>query len=180
MILRVTIILATLVLSLTIFSQSDTLWQDSVRTHARLFFTEVEEIELVQLKSYCLIKKRPVGIFGRMKKVRVCYNESVMRSSSVDRIDTSHIGRSYMLNEDEHNYLFKLLYSSEPAHILSCYNPRHGIIFYDSTGMISGFIEICFECDQMYALPNTPNMGFTNVETFDKLKLLFEEHNLYR
>ena len=40
-----------------------------------------------------------------------------------------------------------------------------------------GFLEICFECDRIYAMPDTPNIGAAEDDAFGKLKLLFEETN---
>jgi hypothetical protein len=184
MIARVTIIITILVFPLSAFSQMDTLWRDSIRSQASSFFTKVDKIELAQLEPYCTTGKRPVGLFGRMKKVQVCYAESVLRCNQDEgkltcTIDTSHLGSRSILDKGRFDYLFNLLYMQTPSNVLmSCYNPRHGIIFSDSDGLIIGFIEICFECSQIYALPNTPLLGVPRGDAFVKLELLFKESNL--
>lgn len=166
------------------FSQPDSLWTDSVQEKATVFFAKVDKIEVIKLEPYCVTKRYPIGWFGRMKDVLSCYESSIIRySEDADSlacpIDTSHIAERYTLQPTEFESLFEMLYDGEPANnSAACYNPRHGIIFYDSSEKIIGFLEICFECHRMYALPDTPNIGPIEGDAFWNLKLFFEERGL--
>jgi len=177
------IYLTIVLLPISVFAQKDTLWQDSVYLQAKGFFTKVERIELIQLKPYCYTRKYRTRFFGITKKYKSCNELSIIRynsktDSSLYPIDTTHIGNRYDLKDDKFDYLFELLYKSTPSNThAGCYNPRHGIIFYNSKGILIGFLEICFECHRIYALPETPNMGVAEGEKFYELKKLFDNFN---
>lgn len=145
---------------------------DSIRLEAKKFFKGVNKIELVELIPYCSIRKHRIGFLGIRIKHEYFRESTIMLDNS--QLDTTHIGNSFELCQDQFEYLFDLLYNSEISSSRSaCYNPRHGIIFYNSIGEICGYIEICFECTQMYSFPETPNLGPPESEKFEELKQLF-------
>ena len=155
-------------------AQQDEGAKDSVILKAQTFFKEVDKIELVELKPYCYIQKYRSRFLGLTKKYERCTEASIIRSNS--QLDSTHIGKRYELPKNKFDYIFDLLYNSESSNDrAACYNPRHGIIFYDSTGNINGFLEICFECNQIYSFPETPNPGPPILEKFNELKNLFKE-----
>ncbi|MFK7787346.1 MAG: hypothetical protein AB8B56_19640 [Crocinitomicaceae bacterium] len=169
-----------LMLSITGFTQRDSLWQDSILSDARLFFSEVDRIELIKLEPYCETNLRIDHESGKTKEVVYCREESILHSQDPRfPIDVERVGDKYQLQSDEIDSLFNMLYIGAISHsAASCYNPRHGIIFYNSSDSIIGFLEICFECNRIYSLPGTPNMGPLENKPFKQLKELFREKNL--
>lgn len=155
-------------------AQRDEAWVDSVKTDANVFFNKVSKIELIELKPYCYIHKYRSRFLGIPRKYEACHESSIIREKS--ELDSTHIGKRTVLDKTQFDNLFNLLYNSELATSrASCYNPRHGIIFYDTKGSIIGFLEICFECNRIYSFPDTPNLGPPVRERFNELKRLFTE-----
>jgi hypothetical protein len=154
--------------------------QDSIRNTARLFFSKVDKIELVKLKPYCDSSLR-IDHEEHDFKMRVyCFEESILQPENAHYpIDTAHIGKRYQLQSDEVDVLFNLLYIGERSNrMAACYEPRHGIIFYDSDGDMTGFLEICFACRRIYRLWDTPSMGPLEGKPFRDLKELFRGKGL--
>lgn len=75
------------------------------------------------------------------------------------------------LTEIFYNYEFKGWFSTLSN--LSCYIPRNGILFFDSTGRIFEFIEICFQCEKHASWKKPIEIG-DNCETkYELLKQFF-------
>ncbi|WP_116788404.1 hypothetical protein [Flavobacterium psychrotrophum] len=51
------------------------------------------------------------------------------------------------------NYTIRKGYKSNIMQEVKCYQPRNGVVFYDETGKVICFLEICFECMQSYISP---------------------------
>ena len=66
------------------------------------------------------------------------------------------------------NILFNVGFRGKPimAESISCYNPRHAVLFYDDKNSTKPYVyyEICFECQHFYVLENKERMD-------DKYKL---------
>ncbi|MCH2231402.1 MAG: hypothetical protein MK105_13780 [Crocinitomicaceae bacterium] len=149
-------------------------WINSVKNDAKVLFNNVSKIELIELKPYCSIKKYPSRFFGIPRKYESCYESSIIREES--QLDTTHIGKRIELKSTLYDSLFNILYDSElSTSSAACYNPRHGIIFYDINSSVIGYLEICFECNRIYSFPNTPNLGPPIRERFNELKRIFTE-----
>lgn len=64
-------------------------------------------------------------------------------------------------------------YNSYSYNKLGCYHPRNAILFYNESGEIYEYLEICFECNQMLAEPEKIpelqdycNVAFTDLKAF--------------
>jgi hypothetical protein len=72
-----------------------------------------------------------------------------------------------LLNKTLHCY-------SDSARMDDCmYQPRHCIVFYDSAGKATDFIEICFFCDKVMTSPGKRFGPFCG-DTFCELRTLFK------
>lgn len=165
------------------FGQADSARLDSIRNEAKSFFEQVDKIELVELKPFCQEEKhrrRIIGFLGITKKYTACIAVSVIKSHAQNEgIDTTRIGDKVTLEKNKYSKLYELLYFSESFKSnIRCYNPRNGIIFYDSTGEMIGFLEICFECKKIYPLPGTPFHQTPDYKPFDEIKALFSNELL--
>jgi hypothetical protein len=57
--------------------------------------------------------------------------------------------------------------------IAMCYEPRNGIVFLDRSEKVLGYIEICFDCQQLKIEPKTlPVASFCN-EKMDVIQGIF-------
>ena len=176
-------------LSVNAFSQADSLKvSDSVDTEIDLFRKKVTKIELVQLELICSIQKRRTKDWGRKKKLKVCYAQSVIYCTLLDSINdvySCNIEYERLINQkaispSEIDSVFSILYDSGKvrSHFTACYSPRHGIIMYDSENVPIGFVEICFECDRTQAELQVPDFGFLPNSAFEKLRILFDKYAL--
>lgn len=59
-----------------------------------------------------------------------------------------------------------------------CYNPRNAILFLDSTGKAFAYIEICFECHQMFASSKDIWIGDKCDEKMGILKKMFRRFGI--
>lgn len=76
--------------------------------------------------------------------------------------------------------LLHILYQEKCSDDLvgNCFTPNHAIIYYDITGNIIGYTEICFECITTVSSSNIPEFKLCNA----KLNLLMEymkKHNIH-
>lgn|GEM_PF-790079 len=60
-----------------------------------------------------------------------------------------------------------------------CYNPRNAILFYNDSGEIFEYLEICFECNQMLAEPQKIDglQDYCN-NTYTALKAFFTQNGM--
>lgn len=172
-----------LLLPVLSYSQIDSLKLDSVKNEAKLFFSRVNKIELVELKPFCRTYKYPakfIGFLGVKKNRTDCWAAPIIKSSTEkgpveSLIDTSRIGSRKVLDSASYKTLFNSIYESEIATSrTSCYEPRNGILFYDSSNKMIGFLEICFECRYIYSIAETPFYRSPNNAGFTELKALFD------
>lgn len=151
-------------------------WKDSVKNEAKNLFNAAAKIEFIDLIPYTVVHKYPHPIFGFLgiqKKYTWEVESTIMMANS--QLDTAHIGNRYELDTMHYDQLYSILYESKSTNLLTmCYNPRNGIIFYDSAGEMIGYVEICFECGRMYTLSGTPFLGERSDESYEELKTLFE------
>ena len=91
-------------------------------------------------------------------------------------VDKSRVKRRATLH---HNDVATLMSILCPQSILnssqSCYQPRHGIQFLDSTGKLLAFIEISFDCADLTStgIPLTSQLG---TEEYAKLRGIFDKY----
>lgn len=55
-----------------------------------------------------------------------------------------------------------------PGH--NCYSPRNAIIFYDKTGKIYDYLEICFECQKTTSLSEKITIGTNCTQKLDLMR----------
>jgi hypothetical protein len=96
---------------------------------------------------------------------RVYFQLSIIKGK--DSIDTQLITERQVLKEKEMANLMDTLFMFGKRGLtyssMACYEPRNGILFYDTDGKICGFFEICFACDGLEW-----NYGFPGVRKCDE------------
>ena len=61
---------------------------------------------------------------------------------------------------------------------IACYDPRHGVVFFDKTGAALSKISICLECKKFRTFPNHSNWGDDMAIDFAALGKLFSSIGL--
>ncbi len=150
--------------------------------------SDVKFIELVQLIPYC--EKIDSTFSDSLQKYIVrksdCFNESILEINDklnvferVSKIDETHIGVRKKLQKKDFRLLFKSIFGGEKPTILNvCYNPRHGLYFYNNKKQFLGFLEICFECGTIDYTVGIPGEIEISEKEFKILKDLFKKYSL--
>lgn len=101
----------------------------------------------VRVLSYSDGMYEPPVIEGEEQKDSV-ETETVFRVAGDLRIPESTIKEEIILNSAQRDSLLRLLQLNmcEIDGVAICYNPRHAILFYDSSDQPFSYVEICFEC----------------------------------
>lgn len=60
----------------------------------------------------------------------------------------------------------------------ACYNPRHGIVFYNRSDKIIAYLEVCFECFGTSSTGIFPSYNGFNYKQFKQLKNIFRKFML--
>jgi hypothetical protein len=77
------------------------------------------------------------------------------------------------------NNFVDLIYSDSSSFDRTmCYEPRHGIILWGTSGKYLGFVEICFECNGVRTTSGIPKPQNLPGYIFDELELLFKSFGL--
>jgi hypothetical protein len=96
-----------------------------------------------------------------------------------DQVDFSRITEQKTLKREEIDQLTNILYNvSYKGDIFylwgtGCYNPRNAILFYDSSGRLLEFIELCFECHKTRLSSDKISLGDLCDQKSDLLKSFF-------
>lgn len=101
--------------------------------------------------------------------------------SSISRgeVNQELFGERVALSEDDLPEISKLLYEYyDMGERLECYSPYHGIVFYDAQDQITGYIEVCFMCNQVKTWGNVPKMISFCTEQEVALIEFFRAHGL--
>ncbi|MFK7786876.1 MAG: hypothetical protein AB8B56_17275 [Crocinitomicaceae bacterium] len=162
--------------------------QRDLGAHDSLLFIDkpipsgIARIELVKVDPVCEeVKRRVQGRFFK-KKLLFCSPESILHCYSIEdelfcKVDSSRLSGHVELSSSDIDTLLGILYTTEQSNYIDlCYNPRHGIIFYNDSNEFMGFLEICFECKRVESNDKILDPGLLNTEAFVRLRKIFDEH----
>lgn len=109
----------------------------------------------------------------------------VKLSTIVTQRDFEKINQRKKLTLNEIDNLTDILYNTCPKYSLNsyyesgCYNPRNAILFYNESGEIYEYLEICFECNQMLAEPKVvPEVENFCSAAYTELKVFFSKQGI--
>lgn len=147
----------------------DLKWADTI-------INKIQKISFVQLRPLCDDgKKRKTQKPHPSKRIKGCYEETVITSKNIFRIDDDprsietivtgfDLNRIYKWKEIDtidYNLTIVSTLGKRKSEVYNmCYNPRHAILFLDSNDTILGLYEICFEC-------GNGKIAFNNVESIN-------------
>ncbi len=105
-------------------------------------------------------------------------NAGYFRAKSVIReqgIDTSHINYIIDLEPSKWNEFTNIINCPLTNSRAMCYDPRHGILFFNQDGEIISYLELCFESSVAYQIGYQLYQREFNLssEQFEELKKLF-------
>lgn len=137
--------------------------------------TEFSKIELVTIEPECKSMKEKIeGKFFK-KKIISCTQTSVIYHNP----DTnSRLINKNILEKEDYQTLLNIFYRDtiNGGNNMSCYEPRHGVLFYDETGKYCGFIEICFYCYSIRVTHEIPSYSQLGIREFELLRNLFHKY----
>lgn len=141
-----------------------------VLTLSHFIDSELHSIHFVSLHPHCDTR----DFFGTGKEIERCDFRTIIDRKS-NKLQTNYIKTVVKINEEDFETLFSTLY--RPKEYVSrgaCYMPRHGILFYNQSGETIGFLEICFQCGNIYSL--NLKQPLVNNESMSDLEKLFQKY----
>lgn len=136
-----------------------------------------EEIAAIQFVSLLpSLRKDRISIDSteRLQTADIYSFESIFISR--DSVDFTRAKNRMTLHHTDVQTLLEALFS-ESNHVVesNCYQPRHGIQFLNKIGQPIGFIEVCFDCQQVRSTVSK-QLSSTCQEGFETIQRLFEKY----
>jgi hypothetical protein len=115
-------------------------------------------------------ERRAISFFKIAKKIKlISFSQKVVHSTPIDKhlIASKYLKDEITLTEDQIDELTEILYNYNFAKDPStrtithgdCYEPRHAIVFLNSSEKVFGYFEFCFACENHKTFPTKENIG---------------------
>ncbi|WP_341904699.1 hypothetical protein [Fluviicola taffensis] len=115
-------------------------------------------------------ERRTISFFRIAKKIKlISFSQKVVHSTPIDKhlIASNYLKDEITLTEDQIDRLTEILYNYNFSKDLNsrtithgdCYEPRHAIVFLNSSDKVFGYFEFCFECKNHRTFPTKENIG---------------------
>lgn len=115
-------------------------------------------------------ERRNISFFRIAKKIKlISFSQKVVHSTPIDKhmIASKYLKDEITLTEDQIDQLTEILYnhdfSKDPKSMTithgDCYEPRHAIVFLNSSDKVFGYFEFCFECKNHRTFPLKESIG---------------------
>lgn len=114
-------------------------------------------------------ERRAFSFFRIAKKIKVIsFSQKVVHSTPIDKhlIASKYLKDEITLTENQIDQLTEILYNHNFSKDLGstithgdCYEPRHAIVFLNSSDKVVGYFEFCFECQNHRTFPAKENIG---------------------
>lgn len=157
------------------------------------FTSSLPEETLRRAQAFVDAQVASVTLFALLPDCRTidsekrCYETSVLTTSKGDSLNTKHLSNIRAINIDEDRLgvrktlrqddikkLLPPLFTGAEKEVVSfCYLPRHAIALYDENALLTGFIEICFECSKSIVILDSLNLPPLNQQALNELGALF-------
>lgn len=130
-------------------------------------------------------ERRNLSHFRIAKKIKIIsFSRKVVTSTPIDKnmIASKYVKDEITLTEDQIDQLTEILYNYNYSKDLkswgsthgACYEPRHSIVFLNSSDKVFGYFELCFTCENHETLPAGENMGVFCSTKYELLKNFFK------
>lgn len=144
------------------------------------FLDSVEYIELVKIEPTCYIDTFKFTN-DSISIHKSCYAQSIfICSDCLINWDTTKTTHAIKLNKEDFQHFFSITLNKLPGdkYTMACYEPRHGVEFYNKNNEVISYLELCFECHGGHFSNYSPIIqGFSN-ENYIQLRELFKEYGL--
>lgn len=115
-------------------------------------------------------ERRNISLFKIAKKIKiVSFSRKVVSATPIhhNQIVSKYLKDEITLTEDQIDQLTEILYNYNFSKSLDsrtishgdCYEPRHAIVFLNSSGKAFGYFEFCFECNNHQTFPAKEYIG---------------------
>jgi hypothetical protein len=125
----------------------------------------------------------PFSVAKRIALISYVWPESVVMEGEVPlkdgQLDTAYVKEVKVLSTAQVDSLTQILFNvGYKGYFFTevdakCYNPRNAIVFFDATGKLLAFIELCFECQKYRLSSQKIRTGDFCVEKYELLKDFF-------
>ena len=130
-------------------------------------------------------ERRNISHFKIAKKVKlISFSRKVAIATPIDKnmLASRYLKDEITLTDSQIDELTEILYNYNYSTGLklwtishgSCYEPRHSIVFLNSSDKVFGYFEICFECRNATTLPAGENIGTFCADKYELLKDYFK------
>jgi hypothetical protein len=134
---------------------------------------EVASIKLVSLKPLCGMYMRWNDSLSLETEVERCYFKSLI-DFKTNEVDVKRFKTIVEINSEDVSKLLLAIYQPKSDFEEgACYEPRHGIVFYNNQNALIGYIEICFECSQIHVFGKVPYPEQMAYEDYMSIKEIF-------
>jgi hypothetical protein len=136
--------------------------------------------------KYSAEQRRGFYPFSKASRVElISYNwpDSIVMGGEVPlkggQLDATYIKEVKVLSNSQIDSLTQILYNVGYKGYfftevdIQCYNPRNAIVFFDASGKLLGFIELCFECQKFRLSSQKICTGDFCYEKYTLLKTFF-------
>ncbi len=137
---------------------------------------EVTSIKLVSLEPSCGMYMKWIDSLSLESEEERCYYMTLI-DFKTNEIDVERFKTIVEINSEVVSELLTAMYQPKSEfEIGACYEPRHGVVFYNNQNELIGYIEICFECSQIHVFGKIPFPGQMAYEDYMRIKKIFARY----
>ncbi len=153
-------------------------WTIIPSVHCQQGYTEfknsIGKIELVKVLPTLMDQHKKL-----FRTINFYSPQSIITNTGEKYINENLITEPVLVDSALTDSIINLVYSDSSTLLSTrCYNPRHGILLWDTSGTYLGFVEICFECRGMRTTSGIPEPQNLPGEIYERLELLFKSFGL--
>lgn len=154
------------------------LWTIIPSVHCQQSYTEfknsIGKIELVKVLPTLTDQHKKL-----FRTINFYSPQSIITNTGEKYINENLITEPVLVDSALTDSIINLVYAdSSTLYRTRCYNPRHGILLWDTNGKYLGFVEICFECRGIRTTTGIPEPQNLPYEIYERLELLFKSFGL--
>lgn len=137
---------------------------------------DVASIKLVSLEPVCGMYMKWIDSLSMESEIERCHFKTLIDSTS-HSVDVDRFKTIIEIKPEDISELLTAIYRPKSQfEVGACYEPRHGIVFYNNVNELIGYIEICFECSQIHVFGKVPFPGQMAFEDYMRIKKIFARY----
>lgn len=146
----------------------------------------IDHIDFVEINPYWMIEVVKNDKANRYDTIPIeSYQKTAIKKNYTEGDFENALEKDRFFNQQrispaDVDSIFSLLYASkindQARKSIKCYNPRHGLLLYSGSGLLLGFIEICFECEKIKVVNTTLAVDFLPTSSYEALKKILSKY----